>query len=231
VLEGGARVAGGVGCFHCHSAPNFHFLIELHNNGVITEIEGGEVLDITKAPSLRDVFGPDGTLNGPLFHNGQASTFDELLDHYNNVSLNSELDFRIVNNGIPLNLTAEERLQLEAFIKTLTGADIYSNEMWSDPFDENGSIEIIGGPNGLSSFYNNGDLTLYPNPVQDRLFLKGIGSEVYSYTISDALGKVIASGSGRLADGIDIAELEAGSYSITVFDVEKKFIFSQKFLK
>ncbi len=146
ITSGGARTGGGTGCFHCHDSPNFHFIIEKKNNGVITEINGSEVFDISIAPTLRDGFGPDGTLNGPLFHNGQATTFDELLDHYNDVLFNSNRDTRIDINGTPLNLTNQERLQLEVFIKTLTGSDIYTNEKWSDPFDTEGNIAIINNP-------------------------------------------------------------------------------------
>ena len=53
--DAGARIGGGVGCFHCHSAPSFTFAPESGNNGVITEIDGSEVFNITKLDKKRDL--------------------------------------------------------------------------------------------------------------------------------------------------------------------------------
>jgi len=103
--------------------------------------------------------------------------------------------------------------------------------MWSDPFDENGSIDIIGGITGVSSIHNREDVTLYPNPVQDRLFLKGIGTDASVFAIHNALGKVVASGSKRLDYGIDTSFLDEGIYSISISDNQNRIILSRKFVK
>lgn len=229
----GARIGGGVGCFQCHSIPTFTYASEGGNNGIITEIEGAEVFDITKSPSLRDVFGPSGQLNGPLFHNGEATSFDELLDHYNNVpSTITMVDLRLADNGIPLNLTEVEKLQLEAFIKTLTGSDIYTNEKWSDPFDLNGEIEIQGGIlNNTLNLESKNRLTLYPNPAQRFIKINGLSLANSYGEIYNLNGQIIWQGKVSSDKEIDISTFSKGIYSILLFNDSKQLIGKNKFIK
>ena len=212
----GERIGGGTGCAPCHDSRNFHFLVEKRNNGVITEIEGSEVLNITKSPNIRDLFDPNGELNGPLFHNGQANTVDELLDHYNDVEPNSNLDTRIGDMGKPMNLTDQERLQLEAFLKTLTGSDIYINEKWSDPFDENGNIEIINGTVNTSSLFRNHQFKLYPNPATSHVYIDWNDiREDGMVNIYNNMGQVVLS--KRLDNNVlDISGLKKGLYTLQI---------------
>jgi len=39
----------------------------------------------------------------------------------------------------------DERDALTAYMKTLSGADVYTNERWSDPFEADGNLTVIGG--------------------------------------------------------------------------------------
>ena len=229
----GARIGGGVGCFNCHTVPSFNYLSESGNNGVITEIEGGEVLDITKAPSLRDVFGPSGALNGPLFHNGQATSFNELLNHYNNVSSTIPmLDNRLDDNGIPLNLTTEERLQLEAFIKTLTGSDIYTNEKWSNPFDINDEIAVIGGSVSNTLTIDQGNnITVYPNPAEKFIRIEGMNERNYYGEIYNMDGQKKWQGTVHTDKEINISTFPKGIYSLSLFNNSKNSISKNKFIK
>jgi cytochrome c peroxidase len=227
------RIGGGVGCFNCHSVPSFTFSSEGNNNGVITEIEGTEVLNIIRAPSLRDVFGPSGSLNGPLFHNGQAATFNELLDHYNDVSSTIAVaDNRLKLNGIPLNLTSEERQQLEAFVKTLTGSDIYTNEKWSDPFDINNEIEIIGGTvsNKFTIDYGN-NITVYPNPAESFIGIEGMNELNYYGEIYSIDGLQVWQGTIHTDKKINISTFPKGIYSLSLFDDSKNLVSRNKFIK
>ena len=229
----GARIGGGLGCFHCHTVPTFTFAPESGNNGIITEIEGGEVFNITKSPSLRDIFGPSGALNGPLFHNGQAATFNEVLDHYNDISPTMiMLDHRMDENGTPLNLTAEERLQVEAFIKTLTGSDIYTNEKWSNPFDSNEEIEIIGGTlSSLFALENGNSVKIYPNPAQNFITVDGINSRTYYGEINSMTGQKVWQGKLYTNQGIDISAFSKGIYSLSLWNASNKPMIKSKFIK
>ncbi|NND93933.1 MAG: T9SS type A sorting domain-containing protein, partial [Flavobacteriales bacterium] len=227
----GARIGGGVGCNRCHKAPSFTFSSGGKNNGVTTEIDGTEVFDITKAPSLRDVFNPNGSLNGPLFHNGQASTFEELLDHYNDVPPGPDLDLRINVNGIPLNLASEEIPHLKEFIKTLTGTDIYTNEKWSDPFDENGDVQIVGGPTGLNEHERFDGLSLYPNPASDHVTIAGLAPGTCYAEVRSLSSEIVWEGILTDAQSIDLNGLAAGVYVITLRDPMSSASAKRKFIK
>lgn len=153
----GVRVGGGLGCAACHGGPEFSIDPQQgaqRNNGVITVAGDPGVTDLTntKSPTLRDLFAPEGMLNGPLMHDGSMDSFDAVLDHYNDITfnpgINPNLDPRLrggpQGQGQHLMLTQQERDAVEAFMKTLTGSDVYTNERWSDPFDEDGTLELIG---------------------------------------------------------------------------------------
>ena len=137
--QGPERVGGGLGCGGCHRPPEFDIDPQSRNNGVTTDADGNIDLTITRSPSLRDMFNQDGLLNGPLMHTGDFATIDELLDHYNTIDRagNNQLDRRLGRGGgQQLNMTDEEREAVIAFLKTLSGVDIYQNEKWSNPFGE-----------------------------------------------------------------------------------------------
>ncbi len=135
----GERTGGGVGCANCHQVPEFDIDPTSGNNGLITTITG-EGTDNTnrRAPSLRDIMKPDGTLNGPFMHTGEFASLDEVFAHYNNITFNNRLDprLRLGSVGQKLNLTPQEKAALKAFLQTLSGNDVYSNEKWSNPFPE-----------------------------------------------------------------------------------------------
>jgi cytochrome c peroxidase len=158
----GNRVGGGLGCQTCHQAPEFSIDRQgngpQRNNGVITVANNPSAVDLTNSRSstLRDMFSSTGMLHGPLMHDGSFGTIDELLNHYNDIPLNPTvntlLDPRLT--GVPpqsppgpgqnLLMTPTERAAVTAFLKTLTGTSVYSDERWSDPFGPEGELDIIG---------------------------------------------------------------------------------------
>ncbi|MEQ8628470.1 cytochrome-c peroxidase [Ekhidna sp.] len=136
----GVRVGGGLGCNRCHRAPAFDIDPNSGNNGFIASLEGENETDtnVTRSPSLRDLFNPSGTVNGPFMHTGFSENFEDVLDHYDIIPRsNNNIDRRLTPDGNPQNLamTQEEKEAVIAFIKTLTGSGIYTNEKWSDPFN------------------------------------------------------------------------------------------------
>ena len=149
----GVRVGGGLGCAVCHQAPEFSIAPRSQNNGVITiaNAPGSTDLTNTKSPTLRDLFSPAGTLNGPMMHDGSLATFDAVMDHYNDITfdpaINPGLDVLLrggrQGQGQKLMMTQAERDALTAFMLTLTGSDVYTNERWSDPFDPDGTLTLI----------------------------------------------------------------------------------------
>ena len=135
----GVRISGGIGCAGCHQAPEFDIDPNTLNNGIIGTASGiGTDFTNTRSPSLRDVVKIDGTANGQFMHIGVSSNLITVLNHYDviNTNGNPNLDPRLRPNGIgqQLNMTQTEKDAVIAFLKTLAGANVYTDEKWSDPF-------------------------------------------------------------------------------------------------
>ncbi|WP_343914094.1 cytochrome-c peroxidase [Aquimarina litoralis] len=133
---------GGAGCITCHQAPEFSIDPESLNNGVtgVFGVVNDADFTITRSPSLRDIMNANGTMNGALMHDASIPTIMDAILHYNDIDAtgNTNLDNRLRGgaggNGQNLNLTNEEMLALEAFLKTLSGSNMYTDTKWSDPF-------------------------------------------------------------------------------------------------
>jgi cytochrome c peroxidase len=139
-------VLGGAGCAFCHQ-PDLFANTSTGNNGVIISIAGGAELTVTNSGTLRNLVGPSGQLNGPLMHNGAFNSIAQVIDHYSSVPGNPNLDLRLGGNangtgGQTLNLTPQQRLDLEAFLLTLSGKAVYTDPKWSNPFRADGTITV-----------------------------------------------------------------------------------------
>ncbi|MBM3176418.1 MAG: cytochrome-c peroxidase [Bacteroidetes bacterium] len=136
----GIRIAGGAGCGGCHAPPEFDIAPNTRNNGVIGTINSSEVdLTNTRSPSLRNLTDNAGIPNGPMMHNGIFNSLEEVVGHYNAIPdqpNNTNLDPRLRPNGFTqkLNLSVDEKDALVAFLKTLSGSAVYTDERWSSPF-------------------------------------------------------------------------------------------------
>lgn len=135
----GNRTSGGLGCAGCHAAPEFDIDPNTGNNGIIGSLGGGLDVSNTRAPSLRDLTKPDGTPNGPMMHTGVITTLQAAIGHYGTINIapgNNNLDPRLrpAGFGQHLNLQANEVNAVIAFLKTLSGNNVYTDRKWSDPF-------------------------------------------------------------------------------------------------
>lgn len=132
------RTGGGAGCNGCHVAPEFSINPNSLNNGVIGAIGGGTDLTVTRSPTLRDIVKIDGSSNGPFMHTGISNQLMTVINHYNviNTAGNNNLDPRLRPNGQGQNLqlTQNEKDALVAFLRTLSGTNVYTDAKWSDPF-------------------------------------------------------------------------------------------------
>jgi cytochrome c peroxidase len=138
------------GCNRCHRAPEFDIDPNSNNNGVIGVAGSPVSLDLTneRSPSLRDIVNASGVENGPYMHDGSLATLADVINHYDdipNIPINNNLDIRLQGGGGNLNLTDTEKDQLLAFLKTLGGSNLYTDERWSNPFDADGNLEILNG--------------------------------------------------------------------------------------
>lgn len=139
---------GGAGCNTCHRAPEFDIRQNSRHNGVVGVANSVTEFDLTntKAPSLRDVVKPGGAPNGPFMHDGSLATLMDVINHYDEIiattsnpsstEFSSTIDDFLNFNGMlqDLNLTETQKAQMVAFLGTLTGSNVYTDEKLSDPF-------------------------------------------------------------------------------------------------
>lgn len=134
------RTSGGLGCGGCHAAPEFDINPNTGNNGIIGSINNtGIDITNTRSPSLRDLVAINGSPNTPMMHTGNLTTLQQIIGHYGNINIaigNTNLDVKLKPNGIgqKLNLNATEVQAVIAFLKTLTGSNVYTDVKWSNPF-------------------------------------------------------------------------------------------------
>ena len=136
----GNRISGGLGCNGCHNAPEFDIDPNTGNNGIIGILNNtGIDINNTRAPTLRDLTGIDGNPNTKMMHTGIINSLQAAIGHYGAINLapgNTRLDPRLTPNGFgqQLHLTAAEVNAVIAFLKTLSGNNVYTDKKWSNPF-------------------------------------------------------------------------------------------------
>ncbi|MCJ1807361.1 cytochrome-c peroxidase [Flavobacterium covae] len=136
----GNRISGGLGCATCHTAPEFDLNPNSKNNGIGGSIKGGADFSVTRAPSLRDLVKTNGITNGSMMHTGVIKTLQAAIGHYGNLTNaatnDPNLDNRLKPNGFgqQLHLNANEVSAVIAFLKTLSGTNVYTDPKWSTPF-------------------------------------------------------------------------------------------------
>ena len=119
---------GGAGCAACHQPPTFGLAANSLSNG----LDANETI-IFKSPSLKSV-----GLSRAFMHDGRFSTLEQVIEHYNSRIQNGPaLDNRLKTPGgapLRLNLTANEKAALVAFLLTLNDGSLTTDAKFSDPF-------------------------------------------------------------------------------------------------
>ena len=134
------RTGGGLGCNGCHNAPEFDIDPRSGSNGIGGSINGGADFTNTRSPSLRNLTNTAGIVNGPMMHTAVIKDLQAVVGHYGNLTNaainNPNLDPRLKPNGIgqQLQLNQQEVQSVIAFLKTLSGSDVYTNKKWGNPF-------------------------------------------------------------------------------------------------
>ena len=138
----------GAGCRRCHADPEYSVFQDSGHIGTIGVAGDANATDLTnvRSPSLRDVFKPDGSENGPFMHDGSLATMRAVIDHYDAIPVPTTeplrtdfmntIDQQLVEFGAveQLNLTDVEKDQIIAFLQTLSGQAVYTDPKWSSPF-------------------------------------------------------------------------------------------------
>jgi len=91
-----------------------------------------------KIPSLRNV-----ALTAPYMHDGRFNTLEEVVEHYNSgVQQHPNLDDRLTVDGtiggepLQMDLSANDKQALVAFLRTLTDEPLIADPRFSDPFQQ-----------------------------------------------------------------------------------------------
>lgn len=202
-----AAPPNGAGCAGCHRPGEFDIDPASRNNGVITKIGGGTDLTNTRSPSLRDLVGPGGSSNGAFMHDGSLATLAAVIDHYNVIpGDNTNLDNRLRRPGGAtqnLNLTQQQKNDLVAFLRTLTGSAVYTDTRWSDPFAANGSLSlIVFPPEEIRMEWAGGTVTFSCRAVPGQSYQLQASNDLSSWT---TLNTVTAGASGQFSYGFAAA--------------------------
>jgi cytochrome c peroxidase len=135
-------VRKGAECFHCHNTFNFSN-DDYMNNGLDADADQhdagrmavtGDMADKAKfkVPTLRNI-----AQTAPYMHDGRLKTLEEVVDHYNTgAKPSATIDFIMQYNLQPggLHLSAQDKTDLIAFLKTLTDHEFLANTAYKSPF-------------------------------------------------------------------------------------------------
>ncbi|MBC9812145.1 cytochrome-c peroxidase [Crocinitomicaceae bacterium CZZ-1] len=128
----------GADCFHCHNGALMQ-VQRYSNNGLdatFSDLGRGAVTGNTsdngtfKIPSLRNI-----EFTAPYMHDGRFSTLDEVINHYSHqIKISPTIDPMIefaFQGGVQLD--ANEKSLLKAFLLTMTDHSFFTNPAFSDP--------------------------------------------------------------------------------------------------
>jgi cytochrome c peroxidase len=129
-------------CFHCHGFDGSGLFTDFtfHNNGLDTDAEMADpgLMAVTgnpadkgkfKTPTLRNI-----EVTAPYMHDGRFATLEEVIEHYDQGGKpSSTVDPLMKHVGTGLNLTAQEKLDLLNFLKTLTDEEFLTDPKFSAP--------------------------------------------------------------------------------------------------
>jgi len=124
-----------------------------------------------------------------------------------------------------------EQQDLISFLSTLTGSDVYTNEKWSDPFDQNGNINVVSLITASIKYEPKLELNIYPNPVVTNV--KIVSSETMeSIFIYSMDGKQVFNSNSIYLQGLNINtdNWESGVYLVNLHTVNGQIV-KRKILK
>ncbi|MBO73130.1 MAG: cytochrome-c peroxidase [Flavobacteriales bacterium] len=126
-------------CFHCHGRPLFTD-DNLHNNGLDTSPDPGHFLATLnihdkgkfRTPTLRNI-----EFTSPYMHDGRFQTLEQVINFYSDsIKTSPTVDPLMPNHNGGFHWTEIEKLQLIAFLKTLSDTTFINNTEFGNPFSE-----------------------------------------------------------------------------------------------
>lgn len=124
-------------CFHCHShASPFTSDFQFHHNGHRSSDSGLYRITLNPAdigkfrtPTLRNL-----VFTAPYMHDGRFRTLEEVVEHYDNGAVRAHpTDPLLLKHPDGLQLTAQEKADLVAFLKTMTDSTFFLKPQYRRP--------------------------------------------------------------------------------------------------
>lgn len=86
--------------------------------------------------------------------------------------------------------------------------------LWAALSSGGALVELPEVPLSLKSVSTNTNLTLYPNPAGNQVWVKGIGTGTWNYKVVDISGRSVMRGVLNDGSAIEVSALQAGQYFI-----------------
>ncbi|MFC4634208.1 T9SS type A sorting domain-containing protein [Dokdonia ponticola] len=221
------------------SAPELFFTVPFADNGlVITQIINNELyyfkynsnddadllkIDLTNPTSetLVSIVDDFGQLFVQSSHYVNNTLFVGLETNSSNPSI---IKFDLSEN---LPITAEP-IEASITASSVLGITSYENDLYYTNTGDQTIVRLENGALNVSDFEDI-ELSVFPNPTSDKLFIKGAIKNQLDYQIIDVLGKRINEGI-YTAEGIDLSRLDTGIYFVKLTDANGSMT-TQKIVK
>lgn len=133
-LRGKALFEGRGNCDKCHRGINFDSYYTSANIGLdLNPLDEGAGNGRFRVPTLRNI-----DQSAPCMHDGRFQTLEEVIEHYNSgVKDHDNLSWWLKDedkNPLKLNLSNQEKVDLLAFLMTLSDNSLVFDERFSNPY-------------------------------------------------------------------------------------------------
>jgi hypothetical protein len=132
-------------------------------------------------------------------------------------------EFSLDNLVLPFILLEEEQADL-MFRSKLTNVLLYEWNNLSGKWQHEGIYQLFYSEKSITSLDEViSDLSIYPNPVDDVLYIEGLSDQEYMYVIYDMLGNMLLKTEKiRNQEGIILSAIPEGAYILVLKDQQGK---------
>jgi cytochrome c peroxidase len=202
----------------CHTDPHYGVGTPLRTGLDSIPIDtgaggwNGNDFDIGKfrSPSLRN-----SSVSAPYMHDGRFETLEEVIDFYSDgIHPNASNDYFFVSEPLEefdgFHFTNQQKLQLLAFLHTLTSETMLSHDKWSDPFAVNVGITPLPLKERIG---------IFPNPMHQTTLIEWDNPQQleYQFRMIDVNGQTVralqSSGSSVV---VERDQLPVGMYLLEI---------------
>jgi phosphatidylserine/phosphatidylglycerophosphate/cardiolipin synthase-like enzyme len=163
--------------------------------------------------------------------NASSSEYQYLLDNFVNVKSYEEIEGQLHHKYViidadspdddPVVLTGSHNWSSSAENSNDENTLIIHNDEIANQFYQEYSQRYNDVTVGIEEFFNNTNISAYPNPVVDQLYITDINfDQSVTFTVTDASGKVIMSEVINTVSGADIklnlSSLDKGIYLVSL---------------